>query len=131
MVEKSSIWATGRRKTAIARVRIVTGEGKILVNRRDMVEYFPREAWRKRVRQSLDTANAADRFDVHATLTGGGLTGQAEALSLGIARALEKYDSELRHPLKAAGLLRRDARIKERKKYGQRGARARYQFSKR
>jgi small subunit ribosomal protein S9 len=131
MSEKSTIWATGRRKTAVARVRLVPGEGKVLVNRREVEEYFPREAWRKRVRQPLETANAADRFDVHATLTGGGLTGQADALSLGIARALEKYDSELRHTMKGVGLLRRDARIKERKKYGQRGARARYQFSKR
>jgi len=131
MAEKGSIWATGRRKTAIARVRLVSGEGKVLVNRRDVEEYFPREVWRRRVRQPLETANAADRFDVHATITGGGLTGQADALSLGIARALEKYDPELRHTLKGAGLLRRDARIKERKKYGQRGARARFQFSKR
>jgi small subunit ribosomal protein S9 len=131
MTEKSTIWATGRRKTSIARVRLVPGEGRFLVNRREVDEYFPREVWRRRVRQPLETANAGDRFDVHATLTGGGLTGQADALSLGVARALESYDPELRHTLKGAGLLSRDARIKERKKYGQRGARARYQFSKR
>ncbi len=131
MTDTAPIWATGRRKTSIARVRLVTGEGKVLVNRREVEEYFPREIWRKRIRQPLETANAADRFDVHANLTGGGLSGQADALSLGIARALESYDPELRHTLKAAGLLRRDSRIKERKKYGQRGARARYQFSKR
>jgi small subunit ribosomal protein S9 len=131
MVEKSSIRATGRRKTAIARVRLVPGEGKIVVNGREMDEHFPREMWRKKVRQPLEATGASDRFDVHATITGGGLTGQADAMSLGIARALEKYDPELRHTLKEAGLLRRDARIKERKKYGQRGARARFQFSKR
>lgn len=131
MTDTAPIWATGRRKTSIARVRLVPGEGKVLVNRREVEEYFPREIWRKRIRQPLETANAADRFDVHANLTGGGLSGQADALSLGIARALESYDPELRHILKAAGLLRRDSRIKERKKYGQRGARARYQFSKR
>jgi small subunit ribosomal protein S9 len=131
MTDTAPIWATGRRKTSIARVRLVPGEGKIFVNRREAAEYFPREIWRKRIRQSLEAANATDRFDVHANLTGGGLSGQADALSLGIARALESYDPELRPILKAAGLLRRDSRIKERKKYGQRGARARYQFSKR
>ncbi len=131
MTDTAPIWATGRRKTSIARVRLVPGEGKIFVNRREAAEYFPREIWRKRIRQSLEAANATDRFDVYANLTGGGLSGQADALSLGIARALESYDPELRPILKAAGLLRRDSRIKERKKYGQRGARARYQFSKR
>jgi len=131
MTDTAPIWATGRRKTSIARVHLVPGEGKIFVNRREAAAYFPREIWQKRIRQSLEAANAADRFDVHANLTGGGLSGQADALSLGIARALESYDPELRPTLKAAGLLRRDSRIKERKKYGQRGARARYQFSKR
>jgi len=131
MTEKNVIWATGRRKTSIARVRLVPGEGRISVNRRELEEYFPRETWRKKIRQPLETANASDRFDISSTLNGGGLTGQADALSLGIARALESYDPELRQMLKSAGLLRRDARIKERKKYGQRGARARFQFSKR
>lgn len=131
MTESTEIWATGRRKTSIARVKLVSGTGRILCNGRQLDDYFPRLCWQKAVRRPLEVADAMERFDIHANLTGGGLTGQADALLLGIARALEKYDPELRHTLKDEGLLRRDPRSKERKKYGRRGARARFQFSKR
>ena len=123
--------ATGKRKTAIARVQIKLGSGQILVNGRSLDEYFPRESLRMLVRQPLETVNAVTTYDVHASIKGGGVTGQAGALRHGIARALEKVDPNLRGPLKRKGFLTRDARKKERKKYGQKGARARYQFSKR
>ena len=125
------ITATGKRKTAVARVRLVPGSGNMLVNGRPVDEYFPREALRGLVVQPLATCNVATRYDVHASLHGGGVTGQAGALRHGIARALEKADPSQRASLKKAGHLTRDARKKERKKYGQRGARARFQFSKR
>ena len=123
--------ATGKRKTAIARVRLKLGSGQILVNGRSLDDYFPRESLRMLVRQPLETVNAGTTYDIAASLTGGGVTGQAGALRHGIARALEKLDEGLRPPLKRGGFLTRDARKKERKKYGQRGARARFQFSKR
>jgi small subunit ribosomal protein S9 len=131
MSDTQEIWATGRRKTAVARVKLLPGSGKVHCNGRELDEYFPRRSWRLAVRRPLETVEAEDRFDIHANLTGGGLTGQADALMLGIARALEKHDPELRQVLKDHGLLRRDARAKERKKYGRRGARASFQFSKR
>lgn len=131
MTESNEIWATGRRKTSIARIKMVQGSGRIYCNGRELEDYFPRLCWQKAVRRPLETVEAADRFDIHANLTGGGLTGQADAMLLGIARALETYDPELRGVLKDEGLLRRDPRSKERKKYGRRGARARFQFSKR
>jgi small subunit ribosomal protein S9 len=123
--------ATGKRKTAVARVRLQLGTGNILVNGRAFDEFFTRESLRILVRQPLEATNLGGRYDVVAKLHGGGMTGQAGALRHGIARALEKTDPNLRQTLKRAGFLTRDARKKERKKYGQRGARARFQFSKR
>jgi small subunit ribosomal protein S9 len=123
--------ATGRRKSSIARVRLSLGAGTLLVNGKPMEEYFPRETLQILVKQPLEVSNATGRFDVIAHVNGGGIAGQAGALRHGISRALEKFDGTLRPPLKRAGLLTRDAREKERKKYGQRGARARFQFSKR
>ncbi len=125
------ISSTGKRKTAIARVRLKPGTGNVLVNGRTLDEYFTREALRITVRQPFEVANVLERYDVVAKVHGGGITGQADALRHGISRALEKCDSALRQPLKRKGLLTRDARKKERKKYGQKGARARFQFSKR
>jgi small subunit ribosomal protein S9 len=123
--------ATGKRKTAVARVRIKPGTGQILCNGRTMAEYFPREVLHMRVQTPFEVSGSDGRWDVVATLTGGGIAAQADALRHGISRALEKVDAALRPVLKRHGLLTRDARKKERKKYGQRGARARYQFSKR
>lgn len=122
---------TGKRKTAVARIRLRLGTGQILVNNRVLDEYFGRESLRTLVKQPLDTVNATTRYDVAASVRGGGPTGQAGALRHGIARALVDLDGGLRPQLKRAGFLTRDARKKERKKYGQRGARARFQFSKR
>lgn len=123
--------ATGKRKTSVARVRVTLGTGQILVNGREYEEYFPREAHQLYARQPLEAANAATTYDISANIKGGGVTGQAGALRHGIARALEQIDPNLRSTLKRSGFLTRDARKKERKKYGQRGARARFQFSKR
>ena len=123
--------ATGKRKTAVARVRIRPGTGQILCNGKTMAEYFPREVLHMRVQTPFEVSGSDGRWDVLATLSGGGIAAQADALRHGISRALEKADATLRPVLKRHGLLTRDARKKERKKYGQRGARARYQFSKR
>jgi small subunit ribosomal protein S9 len=125
------IWGTGRRKTAVARVRIARGTGRIIVNDRPFEDYFPREQERVEVLEPLRATLTAAKFNVLASISGGGPTGQAGALSLGIARALAKVDAKLEESLREHGLLTRDSRMKERKKYGQRGARARYQFSKR
>ena len=125
------ITSTGKRKTAIARVRLQLGGGNITVNGRTLEDYFPREASRMIIHQPLEVVDGVGRYDVKAHVGGGGLSGQADALRHGIARALEKSDESLRTPLKRGGLLTRDARKKERKKYGQKGARARFQFSKR
>jgi len=125
------IQATGKRKTARARVRLVPGAGNVLVNGRTVEDYFPREALRGMIVAPLAACNAVGRYDVHVTIGGGGIAGQAVALRHGIARALEKADPTQRTTLKKAGHLTRDSRKKERKKYGQRGARARFQFSKR
>jgi small subunit ribosomal protein S9 len=122
---------TGRRKTAVARVRLATGSGKITVNRRTFDNYFPLETLRATVIQPLTVANALEKFDVRVTVAGGGPNGQADAVRHGISRALIKFDAALRPPLKAEGLLTRDPRMRERKKYGQPGARKRFQFSKR
>lgn len=124
-------YATGRRKSAVARVFLCPGSGQITVNRRTFEEYFPNEVLRMAVLEPLEAVNAVGRVDLRVTVRGGGSSGQADAIRLGLARALEQQDSETRATLKKAGFLTRDARIKERKKYGQRGARARYQFSKR
>ena len=126
-----TITATGKRKTAVARVRLLPGSGNVLVNGRSVDEYFPRDALRGMIAQPLTATNVVGRYDVHAILRGGGIAGQACALRHGIARALEKLDPGQRSTLKKAGYLTRDSRKKERKKYGQRGARARFQFSKR
>jgi small subunit ribosomal protein S9 len=122
---------TGRRKTAVARVRLATGSGKITVNRRMFENYFPLETLRAVVIQPLTVAGALEKFDVRVNVAGGGPNGQADAVRHGISRALIKFDAALRPPLKAEGLLTRDSRMRERKKYGQPGARKRFQFSKR
>ncbi len=122
---------TGRRKTAVARVFLRPGEGKIVINRRPMENYFPSEAPRTMVRQPLLATETADKFDILITAAGGGPTGQAGAIRLGIARALCEFNAELRGKLKSLGFLTRDPREHERKKYGQKGARKRFQFSKR
>jgi len=126
-----SFMATGRRKTSVARVRIMPGTGVITVNAHEMQEYFHRPTLRNMVEKPLVLTNYLDKLDVSINVDGGGLMGQAGAVRLGIARALCTMDISLRPTLKAEGLLRRDPREKERKKYGQRGARARFQFSKR
>lgn len=122
---------TGRRKTATARVILRPGKGQITVNNRPFENYFVNESARAYVRQPLLAAELADRFDILIRAHGGGVTGQAGAARLGIARALIEFNSELRGKLKQLGLLTRDARAHERKKYGQKGARKRFQFSKR
>jgi small subunit ribosomal protein S9 len=122
---------TGRRKTAVARVFLRSGKGDITVNGRPIEHYFPSEAARTLVRQPLLAAEVADKFDVLILCNGGGYNGQAGAARLGIARALVEFNLELRPKLKSLGLLTRDAREHERKKYGQKGARKRFQFSKR
>jgi small subunit ribosomal protein S9 len=122
---------TGRRKTAVARVRIASGNGKITVNGRTFENYFPLETQRSVAAMPLTVAGAAEKFDVRVNVSGGGPTGQADAVRHGLARALIQFDAALRPPLKAQGLLTRDPRARERKKYGQPGARKRFQFSKR
>ena len=122
---------TGRRKTSIARVRLATGSGKITVNGRAFDNYFPMETLRATVSQPLTVTGTADKLDVKVNVTGGGPNGQAGAVRHGIARALLQFDANLRPSLKAEGFLTRDPRMKERKKYGQPGARKRFQFSKR
>ena len=122
---------TGRRKTAVARVRLATGSGKITVNGRTFETYFPTEMLRMVVQQPLVTTDSVSKYDVRVNVEGGGPAGQAGAVRHGIARALLEVDTTLRAPLKAAGFLTRDPRMRERKKYGQPGARKRFQFSKR
>lgn len=124
-------YATGRRKTAVARVWLTPGEGTITINRRDAEQYLTRKTNMKFVEQPLNATSTREEYDVWATAKGGGLSGQAGAVRLGIARALLRVKPEYRGELKAAGALTRDPRKKERKKYGRRGARARFQFSKR
>ena len=124
-------YGTGRRKTATARTRLYAGSGSIEINGRPVENYFPRKTLQMIIRQPLVLAKVADKFDVKVTVRGGGMSGQAEAVRHGISRALLEADPELRGVLKRAGFLTRDARKKERKKYGQRAARARYQYSKR
>lgn len=124
-------YATGKRKTAIARVWLQVGTGNISVNRQSVDVYFPRETSRLVVMQPFEVTEQIGRFDVFATLAGGGISAQAAALRHGISKALLEYNVALRDRLKRAGFLTRDARVKERKKYGQPGARKRFQFSKR
>jgi small subunit ribosomal protein S9 len=122
---------TGRRKTAVARVFLRPGKGDFTVNGRALESYFPTEASRGAVRQALLATETADKFDVLILAHGGGMTGQASAVRLGLSRALVEFNAELRPRLKKLGYLTRDARKRERKKYGQKGARKRFQFSKR
>ncbi|QDG53403.1 30S ribosomal protein S9 [Persicimonas caeni] len=132
MAKVEQFHAIGRRKSASARVFLRPGgSGNVTVNKQDADEYFARDTLMMIIRQPLELVDMSDKFDIYATVRGGGKSGQADAIKLGIARALELYDGDLRSPLKKAGFLTRDARVKERKKYGQKGARARFQFSKR
>ncbi|HVT17490.1 MAG TPA: 30S ribosomal protein S9 [Thermoanaerobaculia bacterium] len=124
-------YGTGRRKTAAARVFLRPGTGVMQVNGRTLDEYFPNEVLKMIIKQPLLLTETAEKFDIVATVEGGGSAGQAGAIRHGISRALLDYNGELRDRLKTAGLLTRDPRKKERKKYGQKGARARFQFSKR
>ena len=125
------VLATGRRKCAVARVRLTSGTGKIVLNGKVMNEYFPNESLCGFVNQVFKVTETAGKFDIAANLDGGGMSGQAGALRHGIARALVKLDEAYRAALKANGMMTRDARVKERKKSGQPGARRRFQFSKR
>lgn len=131
MAQNQEIVATGRRKTSVARVRMTTGTGKIDINGRSFEEYFPTAPLQNIVLQPLQTVKLANAYDISINATGGGASGQAGAVRLAIARALLQVDLNLRPDLKAEGLLRRDPRMKERKKSGQPGARKRFQFSKR
>jgi small subunit ribosomal protein S9 len=131
MAEKNQIWGTGRRKTSVARVKLTPGSGKITINKRAFDVYFPLESQRVAATKPLSVTGNADKFDMLVLVKGGGPISQAGAVRLGCARALIKADANLRPALKAEGLLTRDPRMKERKKYGQPGARKRFQFSKR
>ena len=124
-------YATGKRKSAIARVYMKAGSGNIVVNKRNYDEYFDRPSLKMIIKQPFEITGKKDQFDLYINVNGGGVAGQAGAVKHGISKALLEYDAELRSILKKAGFLTRDARIKERKKYGQPGARKRFQFSKR
>ncbi|MFN8006329.1 MAG: 30S ribosomal protein S9 [Terriglobia bacterium] len=124
-------YGTGRRKSATARVYLRPGKGSFRVNDRELEGYFKNEALRMIIKQPFLLTETSDKFDILATVDGGGPSGQAGAVRMGISRALQEYNLELRKKLKKAGFLTRDSRIKERKKYGQKGARKRFQFSKR
>ena len=123
--------ATGRRKTSIAQVRLLSGSGKVIVNRTPIEEYFPIDTYRRDALLALAITGTDKQFDVNVTVRGGGKAGQAGAVRLGVARALLEFDEELRNAMRPAGLLTRDPRMVERKKYGQKKARKRFQFSKR
>ena len=131
VAEKAIYWGTGKRKDAVARVRLVPGKGKFHLNDKSLEDYFPREAHRLMIQQPLRITETIDRFDVIAKLEGGGISGQAGALRHGIALALLEADESLRSKLKEAGFITRDPRMKERRKYGLKKARKRPQFSKR
>lgn len=128
---KQRYYATGKRKNAIARVYMKTGSGNIIVNKRNYEEYFTRPSLKMIIRQPFEITGKNGQFDLFVNVSGGGVAGQAGAVKHGISKALLEYDVELRPILKKAGFLTRDARVKERKKYGQPGARKRFQFSKR
>jgi small subunit ribosomal protein S9 len=130
-VNQVQYYGTGRRKTAAARVYLRPGAGAMNINGRGLDSYFPNEVLKMVIKQPLLLTETAEKFDIYVTVAGGGSAGQAGAIRHGISRALLEYNAELRDRLKSAGLLTRDPRKKERKKYGQRGARARFQFSKR
>lgn len=131
MVAKVQYWGTGRRKTAVARVRLVPGNGKVIINDKPMEEYLPNKTLRLIVMQPLELVGMTGRFDVIARVHGGGISGQAGAIRLGIARSLVKSNPDLRRQLRRAGFLTRDPRMKERKKYGLHKARKAPQYSKR
>jgi small subunit ribosomal protein S9 len=131
MAETVQYYGTGRRKTSVARVYLRPGSGDYKVNGRPFNEYFVTEAQRASARQPLLSTDTAGTFNVVANVSGGGVNGQADAMKLGIARALMQFNAELRKKLKTEGMVTRDSRGKERKKYGQKGARKRFQFSKR
>jgi small subunit ribosomal protein S9 len=131
MNQENLYYATGRRKTAISRTWITPGRGEIILNNRPVDEYFPVEATREEMLQPFKITNTLGSYDVKATVVGGGIAGQAGAVRHGITRALVSVNPDFRLSLKKAGFIKRDPRVKERKKYGQKGARARFQFSKR
>lgn len=130
-MSQTKSYGTGRRKSSIARVWLIPGKGSIKINKRTLDDYFGRESLSNVVEKPLGLVNKKNELDIFAKVEGGGITGQAGAIQHGIARALLQYDPTLRAILKKEGLLTRDSRMKERKKYGQKGARARFQFSKR
>lgn len=130
-MDKIQYYGTGKRKTSTARVFLMPGSGQLVVNRIDFQEYFRNKEQRRAVLRPLELTESREKFDVYINVNGGGFSGQAGAVSLGISRALLEFEPELRANLKKAGLLTRDPRKKERKKYGQPGARKKYQFSKR
>lgn len=131
MTQTQRFYATGKRKSAIARVYMKDGSGNIVVNKRSYEEYFTRPSLKMIIRQPLEITGKSGQFDFYVNVSGGGVAGQAGAVKHGISKALLEYDVQLRSVLKKAGFLTRDARVKERKKYGQPGARKRFQFSKR
>ena len=131
MTQENVYYATGKRKTAIARTWIKPGSGEITINNRPLDDFFKVPTAKTILRQPLVLTNTLDKFDIRVRVVGGGISGQAGAIRHGITRALMQFDPELRPTLKKAGFVKRDPRVKERKKYGQRGARARFQFSKR
>ena len=131
MNQENLYYATGRRKTAISRTWITPGSGEIIINNRPVDEYFPVEATREEMIQPFKITSTLGSYDVKATVVGGGIAGQAGAVRHGITRALVSVNPDFRLSLKKAGFIKRDPRVKERKKYGQKGARARFQFSKR
>jgi small subunit ribosomal protein S9 len=131
MAKTPTYYATGKRKTSIARVYMKPGDGKITINKKDINDYCSRETSKMIIQQPLELTNNVGKYDIYVNVCGGGISGQAGAIKHGITRALIKVDPKLRPTLKKVGFITRDSRIKERKKYGQRGARARFQFSKR
>lgn len=128
---QDSFYGTGKRKESVARTRMSSGNGQIEVNGRPCDQYFPRATLQMIIRQPLRITKTLETFNIAINVNGGGLSGQAQAIRHGISRALLEYDPQLRAVLKKGGFLTRDSRVKERKKYGQRGARARFQYSKR
>jgi small subunit ribosomal protein S9 len=131
ITKANPIWGTGRRKTAVARVRLLTGTGKLVVNGRELDKYFTEEKDRASAKAPLVATEKLTAYDVFVNVSGGGPTGQADAVKLGVARALKQADASLEVVLRDGGFMTRDPRMKERKKYGQKGARRRFQFSKR
>ena len=131
MPKETTYYATGKRKNAIAKTWLAPGSGKIIINKRPLEEYFPLETLQTNLQEPFKLTNTVGSFDVNVSVKGGGIAGQAGAVRHGITKALILNDAELRTPLKKAGFVKRDPRVKERKKYGQKGARARFQFSKR